>query len=109
MTDTNDPIIKTMVSAIFDMGYYKEIRLVDANKKELISLTNDKSVEGVPSRFIDNLPMLPITAESEIRSNWTIRGVVYVTINPSFSYSKLFEQAKIKLRFSIRWWLLGFQ
>jgi EAL domain-containing protein (putative c-di-GMP-specific phosphodiesterase class I)/GGDEF domain-containing protein len=101
MIDTSDPIIKTMISAIFDMGYYKEIRLVDANHQELISLSNDKSVEGVPSWFIDYLPMSPITAESEISSNWTMRGLVYVTINPSFAYTKLYEQAKTSLYYSL--------
>jgi len=101
MTDTSDPIIKTMVSAIFDMGYYKEIRLIDANNKELISLSNDKSVKRVPSWFIDYLPMSPITAESEISSNWTMRGAVYVTINPSFAYSKLYEQAKTSFYYSL--------
>lgn len=101
MMDTSDPIIKTMVSAIFDMGYYQEIRLVDANNKELISLTNGKSVDGVPDWFIRYLPMPSIIAQSEISYNWMIRGVVYVTINPSFAYSKLYQQAKISFYYSL--------
>ncbi|WP_262965909.1 bifunctional diguanylate cyclase/phosphodiesterase [Methylobacter psychrophilus] len=101
MMDTSDPIIKTMVSAIFDMGYYQEIRLVDANNKELISLTNGKSIDGVPSWFISYLPMPLIIAQSEISYNWMIRGVVYVTINPSFAYSKLYQQAKTSFYYSL--------
>ena len=101
ITDTTDPIIKTLVSAIFDSGYYQEIRLVDANDKELISLSNDKGVEGVPGWFIDYLPMSPMTAESEISSNWLRSGVVYVTINPSFAYSKLYKQAKTSFFYSL--------
>jgi EAL domain-containing protein (putative c-di-GMP-specific phosphodiesterase class I)/GGDEF domain-containing protein len=101
MNDTSDPIIKTMVSAIFDMGYYREIRLVDANNQELIALNNDKTVEGVPGWFIDYLPMSPATAKSEISSGWKISGVVYVTVNPAFAYSKLYEQAKISFYYSL--------
>lgn len=101
MADTNDPIIKTMVSAIFDMGYYKEIRLIDTNNKEIISLSNNKEIEGVPSWFVDYLSMSTITAESEISSNWMIRGTVFVTINPSFAYSKLYEQAKTSFYYSL--------
>ncbi len=101
MMDTSDPIIKTMVSAIFDMGYYQEIRLVDANNKELISLTNSKSIDEVPSWFISYLPMPLIIAQSEISYNWMIRGVVYVTINPSFAYSKLYQQAKTSFYYSL--------
>ncbi|MEI6267825.1 MAG: LapD/MoxY N-terminal periplasmic domain-containing protein [Methylococcaceae bacterium] len=101
MSNTADPIIKTLVSAIFDRGYYQEIRLVDANAKELVSLSNDKGVEGVPDWFIDHLPMSPITAESEISSNWLRSGVVYVTINPSLAYSKLYKQAKTSFYYSL--------
>ena len=101
MTDTTDPVIKTKVSAIFDSGYYQEIRLLDANDKELVSLSNDKGVEGVPDWFIDYLPMTPMTAKSEISSNWQRSGVVYVTINPSFAYSKLYKQAKTSFLYSL--------
>ncbi len=101
MSNTADPIIKTLVSAIFDRGYYQGIRLVDANAKELVSLSNDKGVEGVPDWFIDHLPMSPITAESEISSNWLRSGVVYVTINPSLAYSKLYKQAKTSFYYSL--------
>lgn len=101
MTNTGDPIIKTMISAIFDMGYYKEIRLIDADNKELVSLRNDKGFEAVPNWFIDYLPMPPMTAQSEISSNWTLRGIVYVTLNPSFAYSKLYEQAKTSFYYAL--------
>lgn len=101
MTDPSDPVIKTMVSAIFDMGYYQEIRLLDAKGKEVLSLSNDVKVEGVPSWFIDFLPMSPAAAQSEISSGWTISGVVYVTVNTSFAYSKLYRQAKTSFYYSL--------
>jgi EAL domain-containing protein (putative c-di-GMP-specific phosphodiesterase class I)/GGDEF domain-containing protein len=101
MTDTGDPIIKTMVSAIFDRGYYKEIRLVDANGKELLALSNEVKVEGVPAWFIDLLPMSPAIAQSEISSGWTMRGKVLVSVNASFAYSKLYQQAKTSFYYSL--------
>ena len=101
ISNTSDPIIKIMTSAIFDMSYYKNIRLVDANNKELISLTNDKGVKGVPDWFIHYFSIPLITAESEISSNWMRRGVVYVTINNSFAYKKLYEQAKTTCFYSL--------
>ena len=101
ISNTSDPIIKIITSAIFDTSYYKNIRLVDANNKELISFTNDKAVEGVPDWFINYLPIPLIIAESEISSNWLRRGVVYVTINNSFAYEKLYEQAKATFFYSL--------
>lgn len=92
MKDTKDSLIKTMVSAIFDRGYYSQIRLTKANNEELISLSNDKPVEGVPAWFIDYFPMKPSVAQSEISSGWIISGVVYVTVNNAYAYQKLYQQ-----------------
>lgn len=94
MKDTNDSLIKTMASAIFDMGYYSQIRLTSASDQELVLLSNDKHVEGVPAWFIDYFPMKPSVAQSEISSGWTITGVVYVTVNNAYGYRKLYQQAK---------------
>ena len=107
MIDTSDPIIKTMVSAIFDMGYYKDIRLVDIGNNDLIYLGNDKSVKGVPAWFVEYFPMSTITAKSEISSKWAIRGTLYVTINSSLAHSKLYEQAKNSLSYSLLTFVLS--
>ena len=107
MIDTSDPIIKTMVSAIFDMGYYKDVRLVDTGNNELIYLRNDKNFKGVPAWFAEYFPMSTITAKSEINSKWAIRGTLYVTINPSLAYSKLYDQAKNSLSYSLLTFVLS--
>ncbi len=107
MSNPGDPIIKTMVSAIFDMGYYREIRLVDAGNQELLDLSNDKVVEGIPEWFVDYLPMTQATAESEISTGWTLGGVVYVTVNSSFAYSKLYEQAKASFYYSLATFIIA--
>lgn len=101
MTDTRDPLIKTMMSAIFDMGYYQEIRLVDTENQELVALKSDRQVEGVPDWFIKLLPMTSAIAESEISSGWSMSGVIYVTVNPGYAYLKLYEQAKAGFYYSL--------
>ncbi len=101
MADPQDPIIKTMMNAIFDMGYYKEIRLVDADDRELVALRGDKQLAGVPDWFVDFLPMDTATATSEINSGWNIAGVLSVTINPGYAYQKLYEQAKAGFYYSL--------
>jgi hypothetical protein len=101
MVDETDPIIETMMNAIFDMGYYQKIVLVDVDNQPLVTLTNKNGVESVPLWFIDFLPMETATAASEISSGWNIRGVVYVTINPGYAYLKLYEQARSSFYFSL--------
>ncbi len=101
MSDEQDPIIRTMMNAIFDMGYYKEIRLVDVDGKELVTLTNTHKIEGVPEWLISLMPMKVATAVSEISSGWNISGTLYVSTNPSYGYLRLYEQGKTTLKYSL--------
>lgn len=101
ISNPHDPSIKAMVSAIFDMGYYKEIRLVDNNNIELINVKSDKNIEGVPGWFIDFLPISAATGSSEISSGWQISGIVHVTVNPNYAYLKLYSQVKSTYYYSL--------
>jgi len=101
MADEQDPIIRTMMNAIFDMGYYKEMRLVDVDGKDLVKLTNTAKIEGVPEWLINIMPMKVATAVSEINSGWNITGTLHVSPNPAYGYLKLYEQGKTTLKFSL--------
>jgi EAL domain-containing protein (putative c-di-GMP-specific phosphodiesterase class I)/GGDEF domain-containing protein len=100
MIDERDPIIATMMNAIFDTGYYKEMRLLNVDGHELVFLSNPVKMEGVPEWLITLLPMKTATADTEISSGWNIAGTLYVTSNPSFGYLKLYEQVKEMLLYS---------
>ncbi|MGR8931026.1 MAG: LapD/MoxY N-terminal periplasmic domain-containing protein [Gammaproteobacteria bacterium] len=101
LTKPADPTINAMIGAIFDMGYYGEIRLADTNGKELVKLSNEKKAEGVPDWFIDWLPMSPAVAKSEISSGWMQTGTIYVTVNPAYAYAALYRQTKTSLYYSL--------
>lgn len=101
MTDEQDPILRTMMNAIFDTGYYKEMRLVNVDGEELVQLTNPVQIEGVPAWLIELLPLRTATAVSEISSGWNISGTLSVTSNPGYGYLKLYEQFKSTLKFSL--------
>ena len=100
MIDEQDPILLTMMNAIFDMGYYREMRLENVDGETLVQLNNPVGMEGVPDWLIKVLPMKTATAESEISSGWNISGVLYVSSNPSYGYLKLYEQVKQTLLYS---------
>ncbi|MCX4186856.1 LapD/MoxY N-terminal periplasmic domain-containing protein [Methylophaga sp. OBS4] len=101
MENEQDPILLTMMNAIFDMGYYKEMRLVNVDGEELVKLSNPVQMEGVPSWLITLVPMKTATAVSEISSGWNISGTLYVSSNPAYGYLKLYQQAKETLLFSV--------
>lgn len=97
----HDPILETMIQAIFDMGYYKEIKLTDVDGNTLVLLNNSKVFEEVPDWFVELVPMETATAKSEISSGWNIGGLVYVTINPGYAYLKLYQQALSAFYYSL--------
>ncbi|HET8807759.1 MAG TPA: LapD/MoxY N-terminal periplasmic domain-containing protein [Methylophaga sp.] len=101
MDDEQDPILRTMMNAIFDTGYYKEMRLLNVDGEELVKLTNPTQIEGVPDWLIELLPLKTATAVSEISSGWNISGTLSVTSNPGYGYLKLYEQFKSTLKFSL--------
>ncbi|KKN50798.1 hypothetical protein LCGC14_0629160 [marine sediment metagenome] len=101
MSNEDDPIIRTMMNAIFDMGYYKEMTLVDVDGKNLVTLTSGEEVAGVPSWLVSLVPMKVATAVSEISSGWNISGTISVSTNPAYGYLKLYEQGKNTLKFSL--------
>ena len=92
MSNEQDPILKTMIAAIFDTGYYQEIRLVDVDGKPLVTLKHPEVVEGVPHWLVEFLPLELATASTEITSGWNITGRLYVMANPAYGYLKLYEQ-----------------
>jgi len=101
MVDEKDPVIETMMSAIFDRGYYKEIKLLSVEDEPLVTLSNENVLAEVPGWFIDALPMQAAVGESEISSGWSISGVVSVEINPAYAYLKLYEQVKTSFYYSL--------
>jgi len=101
MINETDPVIETMMNAIFDMGYYQEIKLLNVEEKPLVTLSNKIELEGVPNWFIEMIPMKKASAGSEINAGWNISGVVYVTINSGNGYLKLYEQAKSSFYYSL--------
>ncbi len=101
MVDESDPVIETMMKAIFDRGYYQEIKLINVDDKELVRLSQQTDIEGVPDWFIQLIPIETITAVSEISSGWNISGVVHVSLNSNYAYLKLYQQAKTSLIFSL--------
>ncbi len=100
MENERDPVIASMIQAIFDRGYYREISLVNVDKVPLLTLKDDHAIRGVPDWFIEFLPMRLAKAESEISTGWQITGTVSVTVNPGYAYRKLYQQVKTAFYYS---------
>lgn len=88
------------VDALFDRGYYSEIRLLDVHGKTLLERKLAPTLEGVPAWFARLAPLRMPAGESLITSGWRQMGRVVVVSHPGFAYRQLWDQG--------RWLLLLF-
>lgn len=94
ITGDDQTMADTMVSAIFDSGYYLSIRFVDANKKIVFERSNPVQVDEVPSWFIQLFHLEPPLMSSEVNDGWKIAGTLSVQSHPGYAYRSLWQHTK---------------
>ncbi|PAJ73486.1 hypothetical protein CJF42_15645 [Pseudoalteromonas sp. NBT06-2] len=93
LDEENIIIAETMVSAIFDSGYYAAMEFTTIEGDALISRHNPNQVETVPTWFIDMFALFPPVRSSEISNGWQIVGNLSVTSHAGVSYFQLWQYA----------------
>jgi len=87
--DEDKIIVETMISAIFDRGYYYKLALYDVEKRILISKSFDVELEGVPHWFVKMFPINPPVEQTEIDNGWQIAGTLTLQSHPGLAYQQL--------------------
>lgn len=87
-------IAQTMATAIFDSGYYKQIKFTDAQNNVVFELINPKRVESVPNWFINAVKLNAPSMQSELNNGWIMAGTLEVTSHVGQSYLTLWEHTK---------------
>lgn len=99
----HDTITMTsMVDAMFDSGYYREIKVVDIEGKPLIVRELPITIEEVPQWFIQLTPLETPLGEALVMAGWQHAGSVSVRSNPGIAYAKLWYDS-----IGMFWWLFG--
>lgn len=89
--DKDQAQIESMVSAMFDSGYYLSIQYAD-NKGQLIaSRARSVDVEGVPTWFTGKLKIPTPGGSAEVSSGWYRLGQVRVVSHPGYVYRDLWR------------------
>lgn len=94
---TDDPdlvIAQTMVSAIFDSGYYATLEFKTSQGDIKIKRENLIDYDEVPSWFISLFPLTPPVQSTEVNNGWMPAGVLSIQSNPGIAYKTLWQQAK---------------
>ena len=83
--------IETMVNAIFDRGYYREITVKSAGGKVLVAKRVEEAVEGVPGWFMAAVTLAAPRMDATVMDGWRQVAVVEVTSHTGHAYSELWR------------------
>lgn len=86
--------LETMINAIFDRGYYETIRFIDPHGKILLERNLDVVIEGVPSWFINLVPLKVPEANAYVTAGWRQAGTIYVKSHAGYAYNSLWQDLK---------------
>ncbi len=84
-------VAETMVNAIFDRGYYKEIILKNSDGETVLTKQNPNKIDTVPTWFTQLVKVTPPVEKTEINDGWVMAGELYVQSHPGLANEKLWE------------------
>ncbi len=87
------PTMTSMVDAIFDRGYYREITVRSIRGETLIRRILPIKVEGVPAWFVRLVPIETPKEEAIVMSGWRQAAIVEVASHPGYAYQQLWRNS----------------
>ena len=94
--------ITSMVNAVFDRGYYRQLNITTLNSDTLLSRSSQTKNSKVPKWFTDTIDLEPPVAEALIMSGWQQAGKVQVSSHPGHAYGQLWSNTVD----TFRWFLV---
>lgn len=95
--------VESMVNAISDSGYYKEVVITDVGGKAIIERIQPVVIKGVPAWFINWVSLETPRGEALITAGWKQAGKIHISANPGYAYATLWNGSV-----DACWWFLGF-
>jgi diguanylate cyclase (GGDEF)-like protein len=91
MQSNDTAVMSSMVDAIFDRGFYRNVSVIAVNGETLIKRSNPVTGDGVPSWFVDYIDLRLPAAEAMVMSGWKQAATVVVASHPVYAYQVLWE------------------
>ena len=100
--DNEMVIVESLVSAVFDSGYYREVTILATDGKPIVERQAPVSMETVPAWFIRFFPLDTPRGEALIMAGWQQAGTIQVAASPGHAYITLWTNSLESF-----WWFLG--
>lgn len=95
--------VESMINAISDSGYIREIVFADVTGKTVIEHIHPVAIKGVPAWFVNSITLETPRGEALIMAGWKKAGTIRISSNPGYAYSTLWNNSVAAF-----WWFLGF-
>lgn len=89
MASKDQASIESTVNAVFDSGYFSEVRVRLYNNNQEIIRKNETKIIGVPQWFINLIDFNVPVASAVVSNGWNELGQVYVTGSAGYGYYQL--------------------
>lgn len=87
-----DPVaLELLLSAQFDAGHYRTIRLTGPTGNVLIERSNHSAVEGVPPLFLSAVPLRVAPGVAQVQDGWKQFGTVILESHDQYAYAELWS------------------
>lgn len=83
--------IETTVNAVFDRGFYSQIRVEDSDGAELFSKEQPILIEGIPNWFSGLFEFEAPVTRRELSAGWALGGLITVAGHPGYAYQQLWD------------------
>ena len=81
--------VESSVNAVFDSGYFSEVRIHVYDTDKNIIRSNETKIDGVPTWFINLIDFKVPVAKAIISNGWNELGQVYITGSAGYGYNQL--------------------
>jgi len=85
--------METMINAVFDRGYYSHITLIDMENAPLYHRENAKTMDDVPTWFINAIELDTPSAEALVQTGWIPVGTLSIASHAGYAYIELWKTA----------------
>lgn len=99
-----DPVmIELLLSAQFDIGHYRHIRLASPTGGVIVERVSDAAIDTVPAWFVKLVPLASEPGIAQVQDGWRQYGTLTVESHSGFAYRSLWE-GQVRL---LAWFLGG--
>jgi len=88
---SNIPAMETMISALFDQGFYRIIELRDVDGKLLVERRAEATEDQVPAWFMRIVPLAAPQATALVQHGWQQTGMLTVESHTGYAYLALWQ------------------